>query len=80
MSNRNEVKFEIKEKIGILDEYSNRETPWKKEVNLVAWNNSEPKIDIRDWNANHERMSRGITLTEEQAKKLGEFLKDRYGL
>jgi hypothetical protein len=35
----------------------NREEKWTKEVNLVAWNGGKPKIDIRDWNATHERMS-----------------------
>lgn len=45
---------------------------------MVAWNGGKPKIDVRDWNATHERMSRGITLTEEQAMKLTKALVDRY--
>ena len=68
----NDITFEIMEHIGVIDEISNRE------VNVVAWNGGKPKIDVRDWNSSHERMSRGITLTEEQAMKLTKALVDRY--
>lgn len=74
----NEVTFEIVEHIGVIDTYENREQPWTKEVNIVAWNGGKPKIDIRDWSGDHERMSRGITLTEEQAMKMTKALVDRY--
>ena len=43
----------------------------------MAWNGGKPKIDIRDWSANHLRMSRGITLTEEQSEKLIKALGQR---
>ena len=33
---------------------------------------------MRDWNANHDRMGRGITLTEDQAMKLTKALVDRF--
>ena len=49
-----------------------------KEINVVAWNGGKPKIDVRDWNSAHDRMSRGITLTEDQAKKMTMALVDRY--
>ena len=77
-NNNNEITFEIMEHIGVLDVIDNREEKWTKEVNLVAWNGGKPKIDIRDWNATHERMGRGITLTEEQAMKMTKALVDRY--
>ena len=57
---------------------NNRDEKWTKEVNVVAWNGGKPKIDVRDWNGTHERMSRGITLTEEQAMKMTKALVDRY--
>jgi hypothetical protein len=47
---------------------------WKKEVNLVSWNDREPKIDIRDWLPNHEKMGKGITLTQEEAIQLAGLL------
>ena len=77
-NNNTEVTFEIMEHIGVLDTYDNREQAWTKEVNIVSWNGGPAKIDIRDWSADHERMSRGITLTEEQAKKLTKSLVERY--
>ena len=47
------------------------------QVNIVAWNGGKPKIDVRDWNERHDRMSRGITLTEEQGEKLVKALGQR---
>ena len=49
-----------------------------KEINVVAWNGGKSKIDVRDWDENHGRMSRGITLTEDQAMKMTRALVDRY--
>ena len=77
-NNNSEVTFEIMEHIGVLDTYDNREQAWTKEVNIVSWNGGPAKIDIRDWSADHERMSRGITLTEQQAEKLTKSLVERY--
>ena len=78
MANTNDVTFEIMEHIGVIDTIDNREEKWIKEVNVVAWNGGKPKIDIRDWNERHDRMSRGITLTEDQAMKMTKSLVDRY--
>ncbi|MGX8773894.1 MAG: YdbC family protein [Bacillota bacterium] len=77
-NNNTEVTFEIMEHIGVLDTYDNREQAWTKEVNIVSWNGGPAKIDIRDWSADHERMSRGITLTEQQAEKMTKSLVERY--
>lgn len=71
-----ELKFEIAEELGILSE---NEKGWRKELNLVSWNEREPKYDIRDWNPSHERMSKGITLTKEEAQSLYEILKEEFG-
>jgi len=71
-----ELKFEITEELGILSE---NEKGWRKELNLVSWNEREPKYDIRDWNPSHERMSKGITLTKEEAQTLYEILKEEFG-
>ena len=78
MANTNDVTFEIMEHIGVIDTIDNREEKWTKEINVVAWNGGKPKIDVRDWNEAHDRMSRGITLTEEQAKNLTKALVDRF--
>ncbi|MBF1036733.1 YdbC family protein [Parvimonas sp. G1641] len=71
-----ELKYEIAEELGVLSE---NEKGWRKELNLVSWNEREPKYDIRDWNPNHDRMSKGITLTKEEAEALYEILKEEFG-
>ena len=63
--------YEIKEELGVL---STAKSGWQKELNLIAWNGKEPKYDIRDWAPDHEKMGKGITLTEEEAAKLRELL------
>ena len=66
-----EIKFEIIETIGILSESSKG---WKKELNLISWNEREPKYDIREWSSDHEKMGKGITLSKEEFKALKELL------
>jgi hypothetical protein len=66
-----EIKFEIKETVGKLSEGSKGLT---KELNLIRWNDKEPKFDIRDWDASHEKMGKGVTLTLEELRKLKELL------
>ena len=72
------VEFTIHEHIAVLDRYEGREVPWTREINVVSWNGGQPKIDIRDWSSDHHRMSRGITMTEEQAMKMTAALVERY--
>lgn len=66
-----EIKFEIKESIGTLSESAKG---WTKELNLVSWNNREPKYDLRDWAPDHEKMGKGLTLTLEELRVLKELL------
>ncbi len=68
MSDR-EITFKIVEHLGVI---STKDTGWNRELNLVSWNDQKPKFDIRDWDKDHERMSRGITLFEEEMEKLVE--------
>ena len=67
-----EFGFKITKHIGTLEKTG---SGWTKELNLVSWNGKEPKYDIRDWSEDHDRMSRGITLTENQMRVLVELLK-----
>ena len=68
----NEVKFEIVEQLGVLSE---SEKGWKKEINLVSWNDSEPRYDIRSWSPEHEKVGKGVTLTQEEFEKLKSVIK-----
>ena len=69
-----EVTFEIVEKIGVIATHS---TGWKKELNLVSWNGGQAKYDIRDWDPDHSRMSRGVTLKEQEMRQIVELLRRR---
>lgn len=68
-----ELKFEITEHIAVLSESSKG---WNKELNLISWNGREPKYDIRDWSPNHEKMGKGVTLSNEELEKLKKALMD----
>ncbi len=71
MKKQNALKFEIINHIGVISEGSKG---WKRELNRVSWNGGEPKYDLRDWDANHENMGKGITLTENDLRKLNEVI------
>ena len=66
-----EIKFEIVRHLGVIAESAKG---WKKEVNMVAWNDRAPKLDIREWDSQHEKMGKGITLSTEEIKKLRDIL------
>jgi len=62
-----DIKYEITKHIGVLSESAKG---WKKELNLVSWNDREPKYDIREWSPDREKMGKGITLTEDEIAAL----------
>lgn len=66
-----ELKFEITERIGVLSENAKG---WTKELNKVSWNERETKYDLREWNPDHSRMGKGITLTDEEVETLKAIL------
>jgi len=62
-----DIKFEIKETIDVLSESPKG---WKKELNLISWNDKAPKYDLREWSPDHSKMGKGVTLTKEELGKL----------
>ncbi|MGE5776293.1 MAG: YdbC family protein [Chloroflexota bacterium] len=66
-----EIKYEIIKQIGVL---SKSASGWTKELNLISWNDREPKYDLRDWSADHEKMGKGVTLSKEELLALKELL------
>ena len=66
-----DFKYEIIEEIGILSENAKG---WRKELNLISWNGGAPKYDIREWAPDHEKMGKGVTLTEEELSALKNLL------
>jgi len=69
-----EFKYEVVEKIAVLSESSKG---WTKELNLISWNDREPKYDIREWSPDGEKMGKGITLSDEEMAILKSALADR---
>ena len=66
-----DIKYEITKHIGVLSESAKG---WKKELNLVSWNDREPKYDIREWAPEHEKMGKGVTLSEDELLGLKRLL------
>ena len=66
-----DIKFEIKEELGVLSESAKG---WTKELKLISWNGAEAKYDLRDWSPNHEKMGKGITLTADEVQELYKLL------
>ena len=62
-----DIQSEIIHEIAVLGESSSGST---KEINLISWNGAKPKYDIRSWSPGREKCGKGITLTEEEAKRL----------
>jgi len=66
-----DVKYEIFKKLGVL---STAGSGWTKELNLISWNDREPKYDLRDWSADGQKMGKGITLSSEEVSALRKLL------
>lgn len=66
-----DIKYEVTKELGMLGEGSKG---WKKEINLVSWNDRKPKVDIRDWDEEHQKMGKGITLGKDELIKLRDIL------
>ena len=66
-----EIKYEIIKKVGVL---STSASGWSKELNLISWNDRDPKYDLRDWSADGSKMGKGVTLTKEELLALKALL------
>ena len=69
-----EIKYEFVEKIAVLSESSKG---WTKELNLIKWNDRDPKYDIREWSPDGSKMGKGITLSDEEVAVLKKALASR---
>ncbi|WP_371025299.1 PC4/YdbC family ssDNA-binding protein [Paraclostridium ghonii] len=67
------IKFEIQENLGVISESANG---WTKELNLVSWNDRPAKFDIRDWDENHQKMGKGLTLSIDELRELKKVLNE----
>lgn len=66
-----EFNYKIENNIGVLSESGKG---WKKEINLISWNDKEPKYDIREWSPDGSKMGKGVTLSKEEIIALRDLL------
>lgn len=60
--------FQITEQVGVVSE---AKSGWKLELNKVSWGGRPAKFDLRSWSPDHQKMGKGVTLTDEEIKTLG---------
>ena len=68
-----EITFEIVKHLGGLSESAKG---WKKEVNMVSWNGRAAKYDIREWDPDHQKMGKGITLNDDEWEQLKSIIQE----
>ena len=66
-----EFHYEIVRPLGVVSEGARG---WKTEANLVSWNGRDPKIDVRAWSPDHQKMGKGVGFTKEEAAHLVQIL------
>jgi len=66
-----DIRYEIVQQFGVL---STSPSGWSKQLNLISWNDREPKFDIRDWSADGVKMGKGVTLTLDELLALRDLL------
>ena len=71
-----EFSFKVVHHLGV---YGRSAKGWTKEANVIEWNGNRAKLDLRDWDPEHTRMSRGITLHKQEMLYLLQILLKNYG-
>lgn len=69
--------YEIEQPLGILS--GSEDGRYTVEVNMISYNGARPKLDIRKWDREKNRMQKGIVLTWEETQKLLEVIQDLTG-
>lgn len=67
------ISYEVVEHLAVLSESPKG---WKKELNLVSWNNRPPKFDIREWSPDHTKMGKGLTFNNDELAQLKKVLSE----
>ena len=67
----NEIEYRIIESYG---KFSQGNKSWNKEVKLISWNGMPAKLDIRNWQKDHQKCGKGIAVTRLEAEELIKLL------
>ena len=68
-----EIKYEVVQRIAVLSE---RPRGWERQLNLISWNDGDPKCDIRDWSADGTRAGKGSARGHDEMAILKGLLDD----
>lgn len=61
------------ELVKVLHQFPKPEdTIYRKELCIVDWLGRGPKYDIRGWNEDHTKMTKGVSMTEGELRELVE--------
>lgn len=71
---KDEITFKILEHIGVL---RTNASGWSRELNYVSWCDRPARFDIREWTPDHEKSTRGITLTDYEMDRICEWMNKR---
>lgn len=69
--------YDVKETLATLSKKDNEIT----ELRVISYNNYKPKLDLHKWELDendNEKMLRGLTLTDKEAKALLEALQEYF--
>ncbi|MDL2215808.1 hypothetical protein LJB77_01915 [Ruminococcaceae bacterium OttesenSCG-928-N02] len=68
-----EFKYEVVERIAVI---SQAPGGWERQLNLISWNDREPKYDIRDWAPDGSKMGKGVSLSRDELAILKGILEE----
>lgn len=69
-----DITYNVEKKIGVIGDSG----VWETQVNLISWNHASAKFDIRKWNTETGKMSKGISLSENEIRALAELITDYF--
>lgn len=65
-----EFKYKLIDKLATISTHNNI----TKELNIIAFGNSEPIYDLRKWDRSKDRMLKGISFTKDELAELKQVL------
>lgn len=63
--------FSIEKNLGVVSEGKGG---WNLELNLVSWGGRPAKYDLRSWSPDHQKMGKGVTLSQDDIDSLKTLL------
>lgn len=70
-----EITYNLIKHIGVVSEYK---TGWRRELNIIEWNDNGPKYDLRDWDRKNDHMGKGITFVRAEAEQMCKLLEESF--